>query len=230
MAVLKNDDVNTPQKTALTLIALIILNLFVYFLLNALETEEVLYEDMIKKLDHETAIEQIKNFQRTGFILTQYFFYSLWLLFKLAGITAIVILGLYAYNIKVTFAEAFKVLLLPAFIFLIPDVLQIAWFNMVQTNYQMSDLKNFPRFSLFELLMVLHVILPEDFLSLVKELLRPFTIFNLLFCWFVARRLADIKPDDTSVFRAVFISYFTGLTILNLVLYGIVTFATSFVP
>jgi hypothetical protein len=139
-------------------------------------------------------------------------------------------LGLYAYNIKVTFAEAFKVLLLPAFIFLIPDVLQIAWFNMVQTNYQMSDLKNFPRFSLFELLMVLHVILPEDFLSLVKELLRPFTIFNLLFCWFVARRLADIKPDDTSVFRAVFISYFTGLTILNLVLYGIVTFATSFVP
>lgn len=139
-------------------------------------------------------------------------------------------MGLYAYNIKVTFAEAFKVLLLPAFIFLIPDVLQIAWFNMVQTNYQMSDLKNFPRFSLFELLMVLHVILPEDFLSLVKELLRPFTIFNLLFCWFVARRLADIKPDDTSVFRAVFISYFTGLTILNLVLYGIVTFATSFVP
>jgi len=223
----KLDDIKTRQKTAVTLAVLIILNLLVYFLVNTLITEEVLYEHLTKQLDHDMAIEQIKKTQRTGFILLKYLLHGLWILLKLAGITLIIMLGLFAYNIKATFSEVFQIILLPGFIFLIPDVLKIVWFSLAQTNYQMSDLNSFPRFNLSELLIALDFIKNEDFPGLLKQLLKPITAINLLFCWTVAGRLTEIKPDDKRVFRAAFVSYFTVLTVFNLVLHGIVT---SFAP
>jgi hypothetical protein len=223
----KRDDTKTRQKTAVTLAVLIILNLLVYFSVNTLITEELLYEHMTKQLDHDMAIEQIKKTQRTGFILLKYILQGLWIMLKLAGITLIIMLGLFAYNIKATFSEVFEVILLPGFIFLIPDVLKIVWFSLVQTNYQMSDLNSFPRFNLSELLIALDFTINEDFPALLKRLLKPITVINLLFCWSVAGRLAEIKTDNKRVFRATFLSFFTVLTVFNLVLHVIIT---SFAP
>ncbi len=203
------------------------LNLVVYFLVNTLITEEILYEHMTRQLDHDTALEQIRRLNRAGFILVKYFFQGIWIVLKISAITLIMMSGLFAFNIKTTFSEIFHVILIPSFIFMIPDVLKITWFSLFQTEYQMSDLNNFPRFSLPELLVAVDLITNEDFPALLKRLLQPVTAVNLLFCWFVAVRLTEIKPDDKRVFKAVFVSYFSVLAIVSLALYGIVT---SFAP
>jgi hypothetical protein len=182
---------------------------------------------MTRQLDHDTALEQIRRLNRAGFILVKYFFQGIWIVLKISAITLIMMSGLFAFNIKTTFSEIFHVILIPSFIFMIPDVLKITWFSLFQTEYQMSDLNNFPRFSLPELLVAVDLITNEDFPALLKRLLQPVTAVNLLFCWFVAVRLTEIKPDDKRVFKAVFVSYFSVLAIVSLALYGIVT---SFAP
>lgn len=88
------------------------LNLVVYFLVNTLITEEILYDHMTRQLDHDTALEQIRRLNRTGFILVKYLFQVIWIVLKISAITLIMMSGLFAFNIKSTFSEIFHVILM----------------------------------------------------------------------------------------------------------------------
>lgn len=211
------------QHIMIMLTLLVILSLLVYYLETTLVTDEMLYQSMITQFDHDTAIEQIEQFNKTGFVLLKYAWLLIYTVLKPVVITLIFMTGFFAFNIRTSFAEIFQAVLLPCFVFLIPDVLKVTWFSLIQPDYQLTDLNNFPRFSLPELFAVLDWTTGKD----LNRLLKPINVVNLLFCWVVAKRLIEINSDGKNILKSVFISYFLVLIAFRLVVHLV---ATIFAP
>ncbi|MCK6616473.1 MAG: hypothetical protein L6Q51_02400 [Cyclobacteriaceae bacterium] len=213
-------NLNRQRHTILTLVLLIIINLLVYFLETTLVTDEMLYESMITRFDHGTVMEQLQQLNKAGFVLFKYVGVVVLTVLKPVVITLILMSGFFAFNIKISFVEIFQVVLLPCFIFIIPDVLKVTWFILIQTDYQLADLNNFPRFSLPELFAAFEWTTGED----LKRLLKPINVVNLVFCWVLAKRLLEIKQDEKKVFKLVFISFFSVLLVFRLAVHFVATF------
>ncbi len=208
------------QHAMIMLTLLVILSLLVYYLETTLVTDEMLYQSMITQFDHDTAMEQIEQFNKTGFVLLKYAWLFVYTVMKPVVITLIFMTGFFAFNIRISFAEIFQAVLPSCFVFLIPDVLRVTWFSLIQPNYQLADLNSFPSFSLTELFTAFDWTTGED----LKRLLKPINIVNLLFCWVVAKRLMEINPNEKNILKSVFILYFSVLLAFRLTVHLVATF------
>lgn len=197
---------------------LLSLNLIIYYLVDSLLTEEILYQDMINHFDHGSTMDLIKKRNTLSSIILKYSLQGVWIVIKFFSIVILLLAGQYAFNIKSSLNEVFGLILLPYFIFLLPDLIKVIWFSFINTNYGLADLNNFPHFSLSDILLVLQVIADGDSDIFIKRLLTPINIFNLFFCYSVSRNITSIKEENKIVFKAIFISYFSVLIVLRLIL------------
>ena len=130
-------------------------NLFFLLLLSSLSilifdnivlTDQVLKEHLSLQLSIER-IEQLLNFyDRWAWVnyailpviyLLKFTFISLWLLS-----------GIILFGYKISFRKIFNVVLVAEFVWIIPALLTIVWFGMIDTDYTLLDVQYFQPFSL----------------------------------------------------------------------------------
>lgn len=116
--------------------------LFNFSLLN----EQTYYQSYSDQL----SVDQISNLfnKQLEYRYVTYIFLVLMYLFKFSTISTVIYTGFFFYNIKVSFSQIFKIVLLSELIFIIPIVFKFVWFAYVHHNYTLTDIQSFYPLSL----------------------------------------------------------------------------------
>jgi hypothetical protein len=152
------------------------------FILLCLATILLLY---VKKsfLENETAAFEFLQDRPEGTILRaisalQFFSIPFVYLWKFTVIAFVIWIGCFMFGYRVTYGQCWGVVIGAEFIFLVPEILKIAWFMTVETDPTYHDIRAFYPFSLMHFF---------DYYALDKRWaypLRALNLFEILY-WFV---------------------------------------------
>lgn len=144
------------------------------FLLLCVATLLVLYA---KKafVENETAAFEFLEDRPEGGILQlisaiQYFSIPLVYLWKFTVISFVVWVGCFLFGYRVTYSQCFGIAIVSEFIFLVPEILKIAWFLFVETDPTLPDIRAFYPLSLMHFF---------DYRELDKAYAYPLKALNL---------------------------------------------------
>ncbi len=169
-------------------------------------TDEYYYNLLGEKLNFER-IEKIINNKKEN-IWFGYILIPIIYIIKFTLIAGILSIGLFFILNRFEFKKAFYLAIIAEYIFLIPALLKLLWFLVIQTDYQEVDLQSFYPLSSLNFF---------DYQSLDKWLLYPLKLLNLfeVTYWFVlAYGIAKIiKQDLASGMKVVLASYGAGLVL-----------------
>lgn len=125
---------------------------------------------------------------------------------KLTLVASCLSIGLYFFTNRFSFKSAFAIALEAEFIFLIPVLIKILWFAIIQTDYSLQDLQFFYPLS------SLHFF---DYTAIQPWLIYPlqlFNVFEILYWYVLAKGISQlIERDFTKSFEVVLTSYGTAL-------------------
>ena len=120
---------------------------FVTFLLqNLVVNDEVLTNHLIKQLSIDR-IEQLLDF-RDQWAWVNYAVLPIIYLLKFTFITLWLLCGIILFGYKTSFKNIFQVVLIAEFVWIIPSLLTIIWFGLIDTNYTLVDVQYFQPLSL----------------------------------------------------------------------------------
>lgn len=202
------------RKNQTLFLALIALNLLVYHLDSSLVTDDMLYQDMSESLGAEVAADEVEKRSRVGFIVLKYFLEFVWVVVKMLSIVFVLTTGLNAFNIAASFVSVLRLAIPPLFVFLIPGLVKVFWFNLIQDDYSISSLNEFPHFTLSDLLVMGNIISND---GVAVSVLKAVSVENILFCYFFAGTADFSETKRSKVYKAIFFSFFTfflGLRLL----------------
>lgn len=197
-------------------ILLVASNLAVYHLSSSLVTDDLLYEELAKRLGSEVAAGEIENRGRVGFILLEYAGQVVWLLVSFFTIAFVITTGLNAFNVKASFTGVLRFLTPPFFIFIIPDLFKFIWFSFIEIDYSLQALNNFPGLSIADLFRFFDSKSPG---GITEKLCNIVSVENLLFCYFFVRTAEFENTDPRIIYIATFSSFFVSLFCFRLLLH-----------
>jgi hypothetical protein len=96
-------------------------------------------------------------------------------LWKFTVIAFVIWIGCFLFGYRVTYSQCWGVVIGAEFIFLIPEVLKIAWFMTVETDPTYNDIRAFYPLSLMQFF---------DYYSLDKRWGYPLRALNLFEVWY----------------------------------------------
>lgn len=129
---------------------LITLSLLLSFYIDQfLLTDNVFYFHLAEQYSN-TRIEQMLEFRGRWLWLT-YLFAPIITFFKILIPASLVYLGLYLSNLKYPFSDVFKACVIAEFVFLLPVLSKILWFEFVEPSFTLEEFNSFYPLSLFSL-------------------------------------------------------------------------------
>lgn len=180
-------------------------SLIIVYLFNTLIiTKDVFYYSLGNQLTFERIEEIINN--QSKYLWVGYLFIPVWLLLKTFMVNLTLQAGALLYGIKLKLSQTIKVALMAEFVFLIPQLLKLGWFLLIQKEYTLTDVQQFYPLSILSLF-------HAESLSAIW--IYPFQIFNVFeaLYWFVLaggiKQVLD-KDMDTGI-KIVFSGYVPAL-------------------
>jgi hypothetical protein len=155
------------------------------FILLCLCTLVLLYIK-ITFIENETAAFEFLQDRPEGFILKtingiKFFSIPFVYLWKFTVIAFVIWVGCFMFGYRVTYKECWGVVIGAEFIFLVPEIIKIVWFMVVDTDPTYQDISAFYPFSMIQLV---------DYTGLDKRYAYPLKALNLfeIVYWFLLVR------------------------------------------
>lgn len=136
---------------------------------------------------------------------------------KFSLVSLCIYAGVYLLNYHIRLSRIFEIVLMSEFIFLIPALIKLLWFGLIQTDYSLTDLQLFMPFSILQIFNPTYV---------QSWLIYPLSILNAfeLTYWIILSLLLgkELNQNFDSMFRLVSSTY--GLCLFLWVV--VITFIT----
>jgi hypothetical protein len=190
------------------------------FVLLCLFTVLLLYVK-ISFIENETAAFEFLMDQPQGTILRminalQFFSIPLVYLWKFTVIAFVVWIGCFLFGYRVTYSQCWGVVIGAEFIFLVPEVLKILWFMVIDTDPTIHDIRAFYPFSLMHFF---------DYYSLDKRWaypLRALNVFEVIYWFLLVMGIHHYAKKDKKVVWLIVSCSYVLLFFLWLVFYVVV--------
>lgn len=187
------------------------------FVLLCLATLAVLF---IKKsmIENETAAFEFMADQPTLYIRSalQYFSIPLVYLWKLTVLGFVIWMGCFLFGYRVTFSQCWGIVMVAEFVFMIPELIKIFWFLVIQTNPNFYDIQAFYPFSIMSLV---------DYRELPTRYAYPLKALNLfepLYWYIVAIGIQHYAKRGMKPAWTIVLAFYLPVFILWLLFYMIV--------
>jgi len=126
------------DKRLLFLFLVTVLAIFVFLSNYVLISDNLYFSTFAEQLTYEqieTLINQGKKWEWISYAVL-----PVMTLIKLTLVASCLSMGLYFFTNRFSFKLAFGIALEAEFVFLIPSLLKILWFSIIQTDYSLLDL------------------------------------------------------------------------------------------
>lgn len=130
----------------LYLLFILLAGLLTFISQELIISKEILSEHLSQQLSFDQ-IEQMLNL-RERWAWTSYAILPIIYLLKFTFITLWLLSGSILFGYKTSFKQVFQVVLVAEFVWLIPSILTIIWFGLIDTNYTLIDVQYFQPLSL----------------------------------------------------------------------------------
>ena len=181
----------------------LILNIFCKEILSL---NDLVLQSLTERISKEQ-IETIIDSQSDWKIL-QYIIISLLILLKVLIVSAILDIGCFFFNKKISYKELFSIVVKAEFLFLLVIISKTIWFYYFQPNFTLEDFQYFYPFSALNII---------GYQNLETWFIYPFQVFNLfeIAYWFILAYLIGKKINSTTEkgLSIVASSYGVGLLI-----------------
>lgn len=137
------------NKTTIYLFLVLVSCALVYLSQQFVFTREVLTEQLSQQLSVKR-IEQLLDFQ-DQWAWINYLAVPVVYLLKFTLITLWLLSGSILFGHKTAFKKLFQVVLIAEFVWLIPSLLTLIWFGLIDTNYTLIDVQYFQPLSLLNI-------------------------------------------------------------------------------
>ncbi len=182
------------------------LTLISYMFTNILITYDIFYNTFQNQLDN-TRIDELFNFQ-VKYAWVGYAFIPVWLLLKNFVIALCLQTGLILNNTKLKFGTTFRIAITAEFIFLLPQLIKLAWFLLVKTDYTLTDVQQFYPLSALNLFKV------ENLSALLIYPFQTFNVFEVLYWLLLAGGIKQALDSDINKgIKVVFSGYIPALAL-----------------
>ncbi|MBB6498979.1 hypothetical protein [Pedobacter cryoconitis] len=202
---------NYKLKSSHLYICLALLSIAITLIFNMLLVTKKVYFNTYSQFDN-TRVEEMFDFQHK-YIWIGYLLIPVWLLIKTFVVSLTLQIGTLIQGFKLKFSQTLRVALMAEFIFILPQIIKLFWFLVVQKEYTLIDLQQFYPLSAlnFFSLKNLSVIFIYPF--------QTFNIFEVLY-WItlaIGIRLELDKNVDLGI-KVVFSGYIPALFLWILVI------------
>ena len=134
------------NKLLFLVIINIVISIYIDFIII---TDDVFYSHFSEQYSY-TRIGQMLEFRGRWLWLT-YLIAPIITFFKILIPASLVYLGLYLSNLKYPFSDVFKACVIAEFVFLLPVLSKILWFEFVEPSFTLEEFNSFYPLSLFSL-------------------------------------------------------------------------------
>lgn len=175
----------------------------------------------ISFIENETAAFEFLQDRPEGFILRminalQLFSIPLVYLWKFTVIAFVIWVGCFLYGYRVTYAQCWGVVLACEFIFLVPEVLKILWFMLIETDPTIHDIRAFYPLSLMHFF---------DYYTLDRKWaypLRALNLFEVVYWFALVSGIHSYARKEKRVVWLIVVSSYVLIFFLWLVFYVVV--------
>jgi hypothetical protein len=169
-------------------------------------TDDIYYEAFNDQLSFEKIRETIDLNKKWNWVIYPSIPLIYFLKFSILSICLSV--GAFLFNYEINFKSFFKIVLLADFILLLPPLIKLLWFSLVDINYTLNDLQFFTPLSAINFF---------DGSTLEPWLVYPLSLLNLFEVGYIialAYLMREvIESDFAQSLKLVLVSYGTGLLI-----------------
>lgn len=190
------------------------------FLLLCLATLAVLY---VKKsmIENETVAFEFLADQPAGSFLyvrsaLQYFSIPLIYSLKFTSLGFVIWVGCFLFGYRVTYSQCWGIVLVAEFVFLIPELIKVAWFLTAHSDPNIFEIQAFYPLSLMNLV---------DFRELPTRYAYPFKALNLfepLYWYFLALGIKHFAKRGMKPAWTIVLAFYIPVFLMWLVFYMIV--------
>lgn len=186
-------------------LTLIMLNLAVGFLTNkALITQEAFYHSFSNQFEY-TQIDEFYSFRQKS-VWIFYILLPFILVFKIFLVSICLQTSLILNDFKLKFTSTFKIAITAEFVFLLPQLIKLAWFLLVKTEYTLTDVQQFYPLSALNLFKI------ENLSALLIYPFQTFNVFEILYWIILAGGIKQaLDTDINHGIRVVFSGYIPAL-------------------
>ena len=190
------------------------------FILLCLVTLLLLYIK-ISLIENETAAFEFLQDRPEGMILkaistAKFLSIPLVYAWKFTVIAFVIWIGCFMFGYRVTYSQCWGVVIAAEFIFLIPEIVKILWFMLVDTDPTYNDISGFYPLSLIHLV---------DFESLDKRWaypLRALNVFEIVYWFLLVGGIHHYARKDKKYVWIIVVSSYVLIFFLWLLFYSIV--------
>jgi len=190
------------------------------FILLCLATLALLF---VKKsmIENETAAFEFMADQAEGSILyirsaLQYFSIPFIYLWKFTVLGFVIWVGCFMFGYRVTFSQCWGIVLASEFVFIIPELMKIAWFLGIQSDPNFYDIQAFFPFSLMNLV---------DYQEISKKYaypLKALNLFEVLYCFMLARGIQHFAKKGMRPAWIIVLGFYLPIFLFWLLFYILV--------
>lgn len=198
-------------KSSFLYISLVLLSVAITVVFNILLVTKNAYFNTYSQFDN-TRIEEMFNFQHK-YIWIGYLLIPIWLLIKTSIVSLTLQIGTTIQGFKLKLSQTLRIALMAEFVFLLPQLIKLFWFLIVQKEYTLTDLQQFYPLS------ILNLFSAKDLSVLLLYPFQTFNIFEVLY-WItlaIGIRLELDKNVDLGI-KVVFSGYIPALLLWMLVI------------
>ena len=204
---------NNTLKIILILLGLLFLShLSINFLLRKLLTVDMIYDEMTKFIEPNQVINLLhKQVSSTNYM--QFVKLFIFLLLRICFVFFCLAVGLQLTGVSYQNLDLFKAAIIADYAFLVPKILKYLWFEVIQTQYSLPDLRNYNDYSLVQLL---NLSSTDLWLEYPLRVINIFEVFFIIMITFSIREIYE----RSYLYRLKFVclTYGSGLVIYTIIL------------
>lgn len=151
-------------------------------------SEDIYYNTFNEQLSFERINELINLNKKWSWVI--YAITPIFYLFKFFIVSICLLIGAFLLRVDVSQKSLIKIVLISEFVFIIPSIIKLLWFSLVQTDYTLINLQYFSPISAFSLFELTDV---QPWLFYPLQLLN---VFELLYWCVLAYQLKNILNRD----------------------------------
>ena len=176
------------KKIYVYMLLVLLTSLSIYMSQTFLVTDQLIEDHLITQLSIER-IEQLLDF-RDQWAWVNYAILPIIYLLKFTFITLWLLCGIILFGYKTSFKKIFQVVLVAEFVWIIPSILTIIWFGLIDTDYTLLDVQYFQPLSL------LNLFDPENVESWLIFPLKSLNIFEVIYMLVLAIGIKKVIQKD----------------------------------
>ncbi|MBB6273147.1 hypothetical protein HDF26_003607 [Pedobacter cryoconitis] len=202
---------NHKLNSSLLYLILAILSIAVTIIFNISLLTKTVYFNSYSQFDN-TRIEEMFEFQHK-YIWLGYLFIPIWLLIKTFVVNLTLQIGIVIQGYKLKLSQTFKIALMAEFVFLLPQIIKLIWFLMIQKTYTLTDLQHFYPLS------ILNLFNPNNLSTMLLYPFQIFNIFEVLYWIILAGGIKqELNKDIDQGIKVIFSGYIPALLLWLLVM------------